>query len=247
MGDRILVTSPISAVLLMLGAVAWFVTFYLSRKMNDMAATMSLGAFLGIWTTMMSAMMLPAVAPVATAYQRMIRSDRLVRVPLFAASYLSVWAVAGLPLYLLADLIPGQMSQRASTTVAVGILVACGAYQWSPAKARCLKHCRSPMSLLLRYSAYRGRFRDVAAGAHHGAYCLGCCWTLFTLLLVFGMMNVAAMLVLAVIVVLEKGWSRGETLSRVVGTACLALALAAVFMPPLAASLMMQGTGMGGM
>lgn len=77
MGDRILVTSPISAVLLMLGAVAWFVTFYLSRKMNDMAATMSLGAFLGIWTTMMSAMMLPAVAPVATAYQRMIRMRRL--------------------------------------------------------------------------------------------------------------------------------------------------------------------------
>jgi predicted metal-binding membrane protein len=35
------------------------------------------------WILMMSAMMLPAVAPVALTYDRLILSDRVVRVPLF--------------------------------------------------------------------------------------------------------------------------------------------------------------------
>lgn len=246
---RSLLSSPRSLFLLLVAASAWLVTIYLSRGMNEMSGTMGLEAlpFLGIWILMMSAMMLPAVAPVAFAYDRLIRSDRVVRVPLFAGGYLSVWAAAGLPVFLLARLVPGHMSQPISTTVAAGAFVACGIYQWSPAKARCLKHCRSPMSLLLRYSAYRGRFRDAAAGAHHGAYCLGCCWALFALLLVFGVMNVAAMLVLATIALLEKVWARGESLSRVVGIACLGLAVAVVFLPSLAAGLTMPHPGMGGM
>lgn len=165
----------------------------------------------------------------------------------FAGGYLSVWAAAGLPAFLLAHLIPEQMTQAMSTTVAAVAFVACGIYQWSPAKARCLKHCRSPISLLLRYSSYRGRLRDAAAGAHHGAYCLGCCWALFVLLLVFGVMSIAAMLVFAVIALLEKVWSRGESLSRTVGIACLGLAVAVVFMPSLAAGLNMPGPGVGGM
>lgn len=41
-----------------------------------------------------------------------------------------------------------------------------------PLKARCLRHCRSPLSLLLRYGSYRGPLRDVRGGAHRGAYCL---------------------------------------------------------------------------
>lgn len=246
---RGLISSPRSVFLLLAAASAWVATIYLSRDMSEMSGTMGLGAlpFLGIWILMMSAMMLPAVAPVALAYDRLIRSDRVVRVPLFAGGYLSVWAAAGLPVLLLARLIPEQMSQSATTTVAAVAFIACGIYQWSPAKARCLTHCRAPMSLLLRYSSYRGRFRDAAAGAHHGGYCLGCCWALFALLFVFGVMNIAAMLVLAVIALLEKVWSRGEWLSRAVAIACLGLAVAVVFMPSLAAGLGMTDPGMGGM
>lgn len=246
---RGLIVSPHSMLLLLAAASAWLGTIYLSRDMSEMSGTMGLGAlsFLGIWILMMSAMMLPAVAPVALAYDRLILSDRVVRVPLFAGGYLSVWAAAGLPAYLLVRFIPEQMSQATTTTVAAVAFVGCGIYQWSPAKALCLKHCRAPMSLLLRYSSYRGRFRDAAAGAHHGAYCLGCCWTLFVLLLVFGVMNIVAMLVLAVIVLLEKVWSRGEWLSRAVGVACFGLAVAVVFIPSLAAGPGISGPGMGGM
>jgi predicted metal-binding membrane protein len=110
-------------------------------------------------------------------------------------------------------------------------------YQLTPLKSRCLKHCRSPLSLLLHYGGYRGRLRDVRAGVHHGAYCLGCCWALMALFVIFGVMNLAAMVVLAAVVLAEKLWAHGELLARVVGIAALALAIAAIWVPELAPGL----------
>jgi predicted metal-binding membrane protein len=80
-----------------------------------------------------------------------------------------------------------------------------------PAEDRCLKHCRLPLSLLLHYGAYRRRLRDVRAGAHHGAYCLGCCWSLMALFVVVGVMNLAAMVTLAAVVLAEKLWVTANT------------------------------------
>jgi predicted metal-binding membrane protein len=93
------------------------------------------------------------------------------------------------------------------------------------------------LSLLLHYGAYRGRLRDVRAGAHHGAYCLGCCWSLMALFVVVGVMNLAAMVVLAAVVLAEKLWVHGELLARVVGLAALALAVAVIWAPGLAPGL----------
>jgi predicted metal-binding membrane protein len=89
----------------------------------------------------------------------------------------------------------------------------------------------------LHYGSYGGRLRDVAAGAHHGAYCAGCCWALFVVLIVAGVMNLAAMVVLAVVVLLEKFWSRGVGLSRTVGVLALVCALAVPWIPALAPGL----------
>ena len=101
-------------------------------------------------------------------------------------------------------------------------------------KNRCLLHCRLPISLLLRYGSYKGRFRDLDVGAHHGAYCVGCCWSLFVVLIVLGVMNVAAMVVLALVVLVEKRWSRGVAFSRAVGVAALVCAVAVIWVPQLA-------------
>src|SRR5580693_4256578 len=62
------------------------------------------------------------------------------------------------------------------------ILAVAGLYQFSPVKARCLKHCRSPLGFLLHFGNYSGRLRDVRVGAYHGAYCVGCCWSLMLIL-----------------------------------------------------------------
>ncbi len=237
--------TPQAAVLLLLAAVAWLVTVGRAGAMRGMTGTMGLGlaAFVGVWALMMAAMMLPSVAPVASMYQRSVRSYRALRLSGFTAGYLLAWAGAGVPAYFLALLADRLVSGHPAwaTATAVVVFASAGIYQLTPLKARCLKHCRSPLSLLLHYGAYQGPLRDVRAGAHHGAYCLGCCWALMALFIAIGMMNVAAMVLLAVVVLVEKLWVHGEVLSRAVGGTALALAVAVIWVPALAPGL--RGAG----
>ena len=233
--------TPQAAVLLLVAAVAWLVTAGRAGAMVGMTGTMglSLPAFVGMWGLMMAAMMLPSVAPVASMYQRSVRSRRVLRLGGFTGGYLLAWVGAGIPAFLLTALVARLVDDHPgwATAVAVVVFAACGVYQLTPLKSRCLKHCRSPLSLLLHYGAYRGALRDVRAGTHHGAYCLGCCWSLMALFVVVGVMNLAAMVVLAAVVLAEKLWVRGEVLARVVGVAALVLAVAVVWVPALAPGL----------
>ncbi len=121
--------------------------------------------------------------------------------------------------------------------LAVAVFAACGVYQLSRLKDRCLAHCRSPLALLLHYGSYQGRFRDLRAGAHNGGYCLGCCWGLMVILIAVGVMNIAAMIGLAAVVLIEKTWRWGPAAGRLAGAAALALALAAIWFPWLAPGL----------
>jgi predicted metal-binding membrane protein len=233
--------TPQAAVLLLLSVVAWLVTIGRAGAMRGMTGTMGLGlpAFVGMWTLMMAAMMLPSVAPVASMYQRSVRSHRMVRLAGFTTGYLLAWAGAGMPAFFLTASAARLVSShpRWATAAAAVVFAGCGVYQFTPPKSRCLKHCRSPLSLLLHYGAYRGALRDVRAGAHHGWYCLGCCWALMALFVVLGVMNVAAMVVLAAVVLVEKLSVHGEVLARAAGVAALAFAVAVIWMPTLAPGL----------
>lgn len=234
--------TPQATALLLLAAVAWAVTVERARAMGGaMPGTMGLGlpAFLVMWTPMMAAMMLPAVAPLASIYVRTVTTHRPLRLTAFALGYLAVWAAAGLPAFALAWA-AGHLAEGrpgVATAAAVAAYAGCGIYQLTPWKDRCLRHCRSPLALLLHYGSYRGPLRDLKAGAHHGAYCAGCCWALFVVLIALGVMNIAAMAVLAAVVLLEKHWSRGVAFSRTVGFVSLALAVAVIWVPGLAPGL----------
>jgi predicted metal-binding membrane protein len=57
------------------------------------------------------------------------------------------------------------------------------------------------------------------------------------LFVVVGVMNLAAMVVLAAVVLAEKLWVHGELLARVVGIVALALAVAVIWLPALAPGL----------
>jgi predicted metal-binding membrane protein len=231
--------TPQVAVLLIVAAIAWVAIIAWSQLARSMAGNMGLElpAFLVAWTLMMAAMMLPSVAPVASLYSRSISERRALRLTLFTGGYLVVWASVGVVAFALGALIAGQaaMDPAFGTAAGVGAFLACGLYQLSPLKYRCLKHCRSPLSLLLKYGSYRGALRDFRVGAHHGAYCLGCCWSLMVVLLALGAMNVVPMVILAAVVLTEKLWSKGEDFSRLVGVASLALAVATIWLPDLAA------------
>jgi hypothetical protein len=65
---------------------------------------------------------------------------------------------AGIPAFLLTAFVAQLVDDHPAwaTAVAVAVFASCGGYQLTPLKSRCLKHCRSPLSLLLHYGAYRG-------------------------------------------------------------------------------------------
>ncbi len=230
-----------AALLLIAAAGAWVAVVMLARGMAGMTGTMGLGlaVFLAVWTLMMAAMMLPSVAPTASLYAKTVRGNRTVRIAALVVGYLGAWAAAGLPAYGLIWL-AGWLADRhpsAAHVIAAGLFAGCGIYQLSSLKSRCLAHCRSPIALLLHYGSYRGWSRDLRAGAHHGGYCLGCCWGLMLILVAVGVMNVAAMVGLAAVVLLEKTWRWGPALGRLAGVAALALAVAVFWFPWLAPGL----------
>ncbi|MEU6770637.1 DUF2182 domain-containing protein [Streptomyces sp. NPDC046759] len=238
-----------AALLLVVAAAAWGLVVTRWGGMQATPGTMSLGlpAFLVMWTLMTAAMMLPATAPVAALYARTITVHRTPRMVAFTVAYLLVWAAAGLPAYGLAAGLgqAAKLPAAAGTAVAAAVFAISGLYQLTPLKDRCLAMCRSPIGLMLGYASYPRQSRDLRAGAHHGAFCLGCCWSLMVLLAAFGVMNLWAMVVLTTVITVEKLAPAGRRVARAVGVASIALAFAVFWVPALALGL--TGGGMAGM
>lgn len=238
-------TTP-TIVLLMLAGAAWLATvvWIAAVDMSLEAGTMglSIGEFVVMWTLMMAAMMLPAITPLVSMYARSVRGSTSA-LSAFGCGYLLVWASTGLVAYALTWLF-GELAEEstgAAQTAAVGAFVIFGVYQLTPMKRWCLRHCRSPISHLLHYASYRGRMRHLRAGAHHGLVCVGCCWGMMLALLAVGMMNIPAMVLLALLITLEKQWRYGETLAKVAGVAALVYAGAIAIEGDLAPGLIDKG------
>jgi predicted metal-binding membrane protein len=65
-----------------------------------------------------------------------------------------------------------------------------------------------------------------AMGIAHGAFCVGCCWSLMLVMFGVGLANVTAMLVLGGITAVEKNLPAGRRLTHPLG---VILVLAAVY------------------
>ena len=238
--------TPTTIALLGVAALAWAGVVAVARDMGNGSGTMGLplSEFLPMWSLMMAAMMLPAVAPVAALYVRTFRSNPRRRTALFVTGYLLTWTAAGLVAYLLLRLVDRRVmdSPTAMRTIAAVVLVVAGVYQLSPLKQVCLRHCRSPLGQLLRYGNVKGATRDLKVALHHSGFCLGCCWGLMALFIAFGVMNIWAMLGLTTVVVSEKVLRRGEQIGRVAGLAFVALALLIAVSPTVADRLVPSST-----
>ena len=102
--------------------------------------------------------------------------------------------------------------------------MAAGIYQLTPLKSACLTHCRNPIDFLM--SHWRtGRAAALRMGAHHGAYCLGCCWVLMTVLFAVGVMNLIWVAALTLFVLIEKTGPAPAFVSRLAGVALIAFGL----------------------
>jgi predicted metal-binding membrane protein len=167
-------------VTLALAAASWLVTVHQMRGM-DMGVSTDLGSFaffVAVWVPMMAAMMLPGATP---AVVRRARAENPVRaVPLFAGSYLAVWALVGFAVYV---------AYRPHGHVVAGALtVAAGLYELTPLKRGCRQRCRE----------------NVRSGLRFGLYCVGSSVGLMVMLIALGVMSVTWMALVAVVVLAQK-------------------------------------------
>jgi len=212
------------ALLFALAAVAWSSTVDRMRGMDQAPGTDlgALGWFLGAWVVMMAAMMLPSVSPTVALYSRMTKARSPIAPLVFTSGYLLTWMCAGALAFGIGDAsdrVFGDVLswQRAGRWVASGTLIVAAAYELTPLKNVCLKHCRSPLGFLL--GSWRGGLSGaLQMGAKHGAWCVGCCWALMASLFALGVMSIAWMAFVAALIAAEKTlpWGRPVTYATAV-------------------------------
>jgi predicted metal-binding membrane protein len=172
-------TAAALAATLGLAAASWVVAV---RQMNgmDMGAQTRLGSFgffAAVWVWMMAAMMLPGAAP---AVVRRAQAGGARAVPLFAGSYLAVWALVGVGVYAL---------YRPHGSGAAGaVVIAAGVYELTPLKQHFRRRCRE----------------SVGSGFGFGLCCVGSSIGLMLVLVAVGVMSVTWMAVIAVLVLGQK-------------------------------------------
>ena len=155
-----------SVVLAAAAILAWALTIAWIRlaDMGAMPGTMgmSLLSFVVMWGLMMSAMMLPSVAPFVLTYRATLLDHRSARLAGLALGYLLTWTAVGVLAYFIAGWFGELASDRANVAqaVAVATFTLVGLFQLTPLKFRCLSHCRSPLGHLMHY-----RLRAMKCGA----------------------------------------------------------------------------------
>ena len=239
-------TIAVVAALVGLAAVAWAVTarqaFEMSSIVNGLAqvgqrmpSDMAAPLFMAMWLAMIAAMMLPTVAPMVLAHRMVIRArgEGWLPTAVFVAGYLAVWTAIGLVPLLAFLAFRGLMDPAPVWVgpVAGIVLIVAGIYQFTSWKGACLKACRTPLSFIMTHDFGRGSRGAVMAGASHGAWCVGCCWALMSVLVVVGLMNLVWMAGLALIFLLEKNWRHGVAVSRIAGAAVASLGVAVLMQP----------------
>lgn len=183
-----------------------------------------------MWWVMMVAMMLPSAALMILLFAMINRKQRETGHPhvatsIFAAGYLAAWAGFSLVAVILQWTLEqtGILSPMlVGTNVIFGsvLLLAAGAYQLTPIKRACLRHCRAPLTFLSTHWR-RGNGGALRMGVAHGAFCVGCCWFLMGLLFFGGVMNLYWVAGLALFILVEKTVPAGHWLGYATGVVLL--------------------------
>jgi len=217
MGLGVSVRAPslfVGAGLLLAAAAAWAALLAMGDEMP-----MGFGLWIGVWTVMMAAMMLPSTSPLVLLYARQATA---MSSALLTAGYVAVWAGVGLAAYALDMRLPDPGNR-----VVGAVLIAAGLYQLTPLKSACLTRCRNPTDFLVTHWR-RGRVGALRLGVEHGAYCVGCCWALMGVLIVAGAMSLAWVVAIALVVAGEKLLPAGQPLGRLGGVVLLVAGIVVV-------------------
>jgi predicted metal-binding membrane protein len=217
--DRLLV----GGALILITTLAWAYLLSLYLQMGAMPSPMAMTAIkpwsaddfilmFAMWTIMMAGMMLPSAAPMILLYSQAQRQQASAAwcspVTAFSLGYLAIWtlfsaAATALQWLLQREALLSPMMVSNSQALSGALLIVAGIYQCSPLKQACLRQCRSPL-LFIQHHWRSGTLGAFSMGLRHGAYCLGCCWSLMLLLFVAGVMNLLWIALLSAFVLTEK-------------------------------------------
>jgi predicted metal-binding membrane protein len=130
------------------------------------------------WVPMMAAMMLPSAVPAIARRAR--ECDGVLTAPLFAGSYLVVWAAAGLAIYAL--------YRPPATGVAVALVAVAVLYELTPLKRACRRRCHE----------------ERRSGLRFGGWCVGSSFGLMAVLIALDPMNLPLMCAVGAIALIQK-------------------------------------------
>lgn len=197
--------------------------------------------FLGMWSVMMVAMMMPCLIPMLWRYRTLIRSAsgagfrvssaRLhVLTAQVAMGYFGVYLLLGLFVLgvgiAVAEVTRLEPSVASWVPTAGGVVILlAGAHQFTGAKLDQLRHCRDALPIQQPYSHSGAGLRH---GLHIGRLCLRCCAGLMMILLVAGMMNLCWMALITAAITLERFGRIGEYVARASGVIAIAVGIALI-------------------
>ena len=189
--------------------------------------------FVGGWTVMTIAMMLPTSIPLIGIFNRIARDrpERGLLTALVIIGYLAAWSGFGALAYAIAIGIhrAGAAIELPSSTermLIAGALFLAGAFQFSSLKYKCLSRCRSPFGFVVEHWTGEDHMRQAFwLGLHHGLFCVGCCWALMLLMLVVGAGSLVLMLALGLTMAVEKNLRWGRHMVRPLGALLFAIGI----------------------
>jgi predicted metal-binding membrane protein len=188
------------------------------------------------WVLMIVAMMLPSSVPLVLVFAAIVgrRPAPGTLVSLLLAGYLAIWTAFGATAWLLdrgihaaVDAWP-WLAEHPQLIIGSTLLVA-GLWQFSPLRDRCLDECRSPLGFIVnRWRAVSLRREAFSMGVAHGAFCVGCCWSLMLVMFGVGLGSLPAMLALGGLTAVEKNLPWGRRLTHPLGFTLIVAAVYAV-------------------
>jgi predicted metal-binding membrane protein len=175
-------------------------------------------AFLGMWTVMMIAMMLPVLIPPLLRYRRDVAAPRARAgglTILMGVGYFSVWILAGILVFPLGVALAGLAPVAAGITV-----VLAGLLQFTRWKERQLDCCDAFSARGVRHTT--GFAAAWFLGARLGLRCCYCCAPLTAVLFVAGVMDLRAMTAVTLATAAERLAPKGARTARAIGIMVIA-------------------------
>jgi predicted metal-binding membrane protein len=189
-------------------------------------------SFLGMWLVMMAAMMLPSLSAILWRYRRAVGRTGEMRLGLLtglaAAGYFSVWAALGMVIFMAGATLAAALVQfpalaRAVPLGGASVVLMAGALQFTAWKARHLARCRQEEGCGSPLPADRGK--AWWHGLHLGLHCGRSCAGPTAVLLVGGVMDLRAMVVVTAAITAERLAPDGVRVARATGAMAIGAGL----------------------